>query len=104
MASLALMAPMTPGHVTPGERPTPLLVKLSRMFVGTSLVVVGLAGLVLPILPGWLLIIAGLALLARDFFWARRLLDYVKRRWAAARRSSSRRPDDDSGESGARAA
>jgi hypothetical protein len=104
VASLVPMAPMTPGHVTPGERPTPLLLKLSRMVVGTTLVVVGMAGLVLPILPGWLLIIAGLALLARDFFWARRLLDSVKRRWAAARRVSSGRPDDDSGESDSRAA
>jgi hypothetical protein len=98
------MEPMTPHHMTPPGRPAPLLVKLSRMLVGTTLVLAGIAGLVLPILPGWLLIIAGLALLARDFFWARRLLDIVKSRWAAARQAMTGRPDDDSDESDHRAA
>lgn len=87
-------------HLAPVERPTPLLVKVSRIVVGSAFVVVGLAGLVLPILPGWLLIIAGLALLARDFFWAHRLLEFVKSRWAAARQAVTGGSDDDTDESG----
>lgn len=35
--------------------------------VGIVMVLVGIAGLVLPVLPGWLLIIAGLALLRNEF-------------------------------------
>ncbi len=45
---------------------------------GTAVTLVGLAGLALPILPGWLLIFAGLAVLAGEFVWARRLLDGAK--------------------------
>jgi uncharacterized protein YqgC (DUF456 family) len=37
-----------------------------------------LIGLLLPIVPGWLLIIAGLAILGTEFVWARRLLDTAK--------------------------
>jgi uncharacterized membrane protein YbaN (DUF454 family) len=57
---------------------------ISRKFVagltGTLLVLVGIAGLVLPVLPGWLLIIAGLAVLRREFGWADRLADQSRTR------------------------
>ena len=50
---------------------------ISRKFavglLGTLLVLIGIAGLVLPVLPGWLLIIAGLAVLRTEFRWADRL-------------------------------
>lgn len=42
--------------------------------VGTTLVLLGLALLVLPG-PGIVVIIAGLAILAREFIWAQGLLD-----------------------------
>ncbi len=45
---------------------------------GATVTLVGLAGLALPILPGWLLIFAGLAILGGEFVWARRLLDGAK--------------------------
>lgn len=48
---------------------------------GSLLVVAGLVMLVTPG-PGLLAIIAGLALLAREFRWARRLLDRTRRRVA----------------------
>lgn len=47
--------------------------------VGFSLVGVGLAGLVLPVLPGWLLIIAGFALLSREYAWAKSGLTFARR-------------------------
>lgn len=56
---------------------------MKRMLVagaGTTVTLVGLAGLALPVLPGWLLIFAGLAILAGEFVWARRLLDGAKAR------------------------
>ena len=52
--------------------------------VGTAVIGAGIAGLVLPALPGWVLIFIGLGLLATEFAWAERLLDRVKDRVAAA--------------------
>lgn len=51
--------------------------------VGTAVIGAGIAGLVLPALPGWVLIIVGLGLLATEFAWAERLLDRVKDRVGA---------------------
>jgi uncharacterized protein (TIGR02611 family) len=56
--------------------------------VGFGLLAVGLAGLVLPILPGWLLIFAALAVLATEYGWARRAMEAVRLRAANARRWS----------------
>lgn len=41
-----------------------LMSNVVSVLIGLALIGVGLAGLVLPILPGWLLIIAGLVMLA----------------------------------------
>lgn len=41
---------------------------------------IGLAGLFLPVLPGVVLIAAGLTLLARRFAWAERVVDGIKSR------------------------
>jgi hypothetical protein len=40
----------------------------------------GMVGWLLPIIPGWLLVIPGLLLLSKEFHWARRLLDWVRAR------------------------
>jgi uncharacterized protein (TIGR02611 family) len=66
--------------------------------VGAVLILAGIAGLALPILPGWLLIIAGLAVLATEYTWAERALDAAKKKAkSAARKARStmkkRRPD-----------
>ena len=58
----------------------PLLIRIALVILGTVLVLGGLIGLLLPIIPGWLLIIAGLAVLATEFVWARRLLDAAKQK------------------------
>ena len=62
------------------ERNRPILVRAIVVIAGATLVLVGVAGLALPVLPGWALIFAGLAVLAGEFVWARRLLDSAKRR------------------------
>lgn len=54
------------------------------------MIVLGLAGLVLPVMPGWLLLIPGLTLWAGEFVWAARLRDGARDR---LRRSI--RPDSD---------
>jgi uncharacterized protein (TIGR02611 family) len=56
-----------------------IFVRVARMSLGTVVLLAGVACLVLPG-PGWLLIAAGLAILARDVAWAERLLAGVRRR------------------------
>jgi uncharacterized membrane protein YbaN (DUF454 family) len=59
-----------------------MLLKTARKVVvgvlGSTIVLLGIAGLLLPVLPGWVLIIPGLALLGTEFLWARRLLRKTK--------------------------
>jgi hypothetical protein len=50
--------------------------------VGFAIVGLGLAGLVLPILPGWILIIAGFAVLSREYSWAHSALTLARRKAA----------------------
>jgi Putative transmembrane protein (PGPGW). len=52
-------------------------VRTAKTVMGFALLGAGIAMLALPG-PGWLMIIAGLAMLAGEFQWARRLLDQVK--------------------------
>jgi hypothetical protein len=52
--------------------------RIAVTIAGSVLVLAGVAGLVLPIVPGWLLIIPGLALLATEYVWAQRLLKIAK--------------------------
>ena len=47
--------------------------------IGFALVAAGLAGLLLPFLPGWLLIIAGFAMLSREYSWAHSGLSFARR-------------------------
>lgn len=56
--------------------------RLAVGVVGTAVLVTGLAGLLLPVLPGWLLIASGLALLGTEFSWARKLVERARRRVA----------------------
>lgn len=60
--------------------------------VGFALLGAGLAGLIFPILPGWLLIIVGLAVLATEYAWARSLLNQAKDRAKRARNKFRRKP------------
>lgn len=51
-----------------------------RLASGWVLIAVGIVGLVLPVLQGAAMIVAGLALLAPDLPWARRWLDWLRAR------------------------
>jgi Putative transmembrane protein (PGPGW) len=76
--------------------------------IGFLLVGLGLAGLVLPVLPGWVLIIAGFAVLSREYSWAHSALTFARRHAARSgtklRSLATRRPrgvlnlDEPSGE------
>jgi len=52
--------------------------RVLRAIAGTILLVIGLAGLLLPILPGWLLIFVGLALLGVELPFVDRLAEYSR--------------------------
>ena len=41
--------------------------------IGFTAIVAGVIGFAVPVLPGFVLILAGLAILAREFVWARKL-------------------------------
>lgn len=68
--------------------------KIVVLVVGVSVVLIGLAGLLLPVLPGWALIFVGLFILGSEFAWARwvlktakvrcgHLVDAAKQQWSA---------------------
>jgi uncharacterized membrane protein YbaN (DUF454 family) len=58
-----------------------LMRKVVVAVIGIVTILVGIAGLFLPILPGMLLIVAGLAILATEYALARRSLDALRTRF-----------------------
>ena len=49
-----------------------------KIAAGLVLIAIGLIGLVVPIMPGWVIIISGLIILADYFPSVRRLLDWAR--------------------------
>jgi uncharacterized membrane protein YbaN (DUF454 family) len=49
-----------------------------KIAAGIGLILIGLLGLLLPVMPGWAFIIPGLIILADYFPAVRRLLDWAK--------------------------
>ncbi|HET6424102.1 MAG TPA: PGPGW domain-containing protein, partial [Planctomycetaceae bacterium] len=56
--------------------------KIVMGVIGGTVLLIGIAGLVLPILPGWALIFVGFGILATEFAWARWVLTSAKDRLA----------------------
>lgn len=54
--------------------------RVALAVVGLVVFAVGVAGLAIPILPGWLLILTGLATTFEQFSWGRRLVARVRAR------------------------
>ncbi|MFQ5662837.1 MAG: PGPGW domain-containing protein [Terriglobia bacterium] len=63
--------------------------RLARIILGFALIGLGIVGLFLPFLQGIAMIAAGLLLLAPEYRWARRLLDWARQKWGAARGARS---------------
>ena len=61
---------------TPKQRS--LLGKLLRLAAGTGLLIIGIIGLILPIMPGWIFVIPGLLILADFFPPIHRLVTWAK--------------------------
>ena len=49
-----------------------------RIAAGIGLLIVGIIGLILPVMPGWVFVIPGLMILADYFPPVKRLLDWAK--------------------------
>jgi len=62
--------------------------KTLRLLTGFALIIVGLLGLLLPVMPGWIFVIPGLLILADFFPPVRRLVNWAKARARAAGVSS----------------
>lgn len=98
LAEAALADAASDGRVTPGEPLVKLLARSGRRAAivvgGFALLALGIALIPLPG-PGFLVIIAGLALLAKEFVWAERLLHRARAKAAqgagAAKRLARRR-------------
>ena len=61
------------------EAKTNALVRVARMTLGFIVLIIGIMAIPLPG-PGWLIVAAGLTILAKDVAWADRLLRYVRKR------------------------
>ncbi len=59
--------------------------EILRTAAGFILVVVGIAGLILPVMPGWIFLIPGLVILGERFKWAKRLVEWAKHKAALAK-------------------
>ena len=65
------------------------VVRITKIVGGFVLLVAGIAMIALPG-PGWLTIAAGLAILAGEFIWARRLLDQLKHQGGRLKQQAGR--------------
>lgn len=61
--------------------------KILKIASGIGLILIGIVGLILPVMPGWVFIVPGLIILAEYFHPIRRLVD-----WAKAKLESSEIP------------
>ena len=63
-----------------------MLKRVALIAVGWIFLVLGAAGLFLPVLPGVLFLIIGLSFLSVEYEWARRWISALRRRFPAADR------------------
>jgi len=54
--------------------------RILRLATGIGLVILGIAGLILPIMPGWVFLIPGLIILSDFFPPVKRVLEWAKRK------------------------
>lgn len=64
----------------------------ARITGGFVLIVVGIVGIILPIMPGWIFLFGGLVMLADYFAPARWLVDWGKRKYHWGREKAGWKP------------
>jgi uncharacterized membrane protein YbaN (DUF454 family) len=70
------------------------LKKILRIAAGVGLILIGIVGLIMPVMPGWVFIIPGLMILAEHSKSARRLLDWLKAKFEDARTATGGKPSE----------
>jgi uncharacterized membrane protein YbaN (DUF454 family) len=60
---------------------------------GWALMLLGLTGIILPIIPGIPFLVIGLLILSGEYVWAERLLGLVRRRFPKMTRSAEKQRD-----------
>lgn len=62
------------------------MIRVVLLLLGYGFILLGLVGIVAPILPGWIFVFVGLVILAKQAPWARRTLEWFKARHPWVRR------------------
>ncbi|MGF1665574.1 MAG: PGPGW domain-containing protein [Acidimicrobiia bacterium] len=75
------------------DKPSPVHIRVARITAGIVLVIAGILMLVLPG-PGILTIVAGFAVLAKDFPWAQRIVDWMHDQWDDAKAYVGKRREE----------
>ena len=57
---------------------SPALREKLKILSGFGLLLLGIVGIIMPVLPGWIFLIPGLVILSDHFVWAKRLLNRAK--------------------------
>jgi uncharacterized membrane protein YbaN (DUF454 family) len=61
--------------------------RILRLAIGIGLVILGIIGLILPVMPGWIFLIPGLIILSDFFPPLKRVLEWAKRKALEAKDS-----------------
>ena len=54
--------------------------RIIRVSTGLGLVILGITGLILPVMPGWIFLIPGLLILSEYFPGVKRLMEWAKKK------------------------
>ena len=76
---------MSPEPAAPATPPQTGWRAIIRIASGIGLLIVGIIGLILPVMPGWVFIIPGLMILADYFPPIKRLLDWAKAKYQSVK-------------------
>jgi len=77
------------------------LARWGKICLGFLLIIIGIIGGFIPIMQGWMFVVPGLAILATEFTWARKVNEWVKSRFKkAVARVKSRRGEQKANEPG----
>ena len=77
-SAFTVSLPILVGGTLPGK-----IKHLARILGGVGLCLLGITGLIMPIMPGWVFLIPGLIILADYFPPIRRLVDWAKKKVAS---------------------
>jgi uncharacterized membrane protein YbaN (DUF454 family) len=64
-----------------------------KIITGMAMLIAGVIGWLLPVIPGWAFFIPGLVLLSHEFHWARRLLNWLKSKFPKQTARDTRNPN-----------